>query len=94
MAVVKELIPEFYGEDTSFLINKQRLDLGHTQSGQLVDDVELPRWAKSADHFLEVMRAALESDYVSNNLHKWIDLIFGYKQVGQAAKEADNGSKC
>lgn len=28
---------------------------------------------------------------MSNNLHLWIDLIFGYKQLGKAALEADNG---
>lgn len=36
------------------------------------------------------MRQALESDYVSNNIHKWIDLIFGYKQRGQEAIKAKN----
>ena len=33
----------------------------------------------------------MESDYVSDNLHKWIDLIFGYKQRGKEARKADNG---
>lgn len=36
------------------------------------------------------MAQALESPYVSQNLHNWIDLIFGYKQKGQAAIDADN----
>ena len=32
----------------------------------------------------------MESDYVSRNLHRWIDLIFGYKQRGKNAEMADN----
>ena len=35
-------------------------------------------------------RAALESDQVSSHLHEWVDLIFGYKQRGQAAVDANN----
>lgn len=76
---VKELIPEFYMEDPDFLINKLKLDFGIRSNGKRVDDAKLPRWASSPEDFLRKQRQALESDFVSNNLHQWIDLIFGCK---------------
>uniref|UniRef100_A0A5B6ZA74 Putative BEACH domain-containing protein lvsA n=1 Tax=Davidia involucrata TaxID=16924 RepID=A0A5B6ZA74_DAVIN len=87
---VKELIPEFFYMP-EFLENLFNLDLGEKQSGEKVGDVVLPPWAKgSAREFIRKHREALESDYVSENLHHWIDLIFGYKQRGKAAEEAVN----
>uniref|UniRef100_A0A8C0KTX4 Protein FAN n=1 Tax=Canis lupus dingo TaxID=286419 RepID=A0A8C0KTX4_CANLU len=86
----KELIPEFYGDDVSFLVNNLKLDLGKRQGGQMVDDVELPPWARSPEDFLQKSKDALESNYVSEHLHEWIDLIFGYKQKGSDAVGAHN----
>ncbi|KAI2662277.1 Protein FAN [Labeo rohita] len=86
----KELIPEFYGSDSSFLRNLLGLNLGRRQGGSRVENVELPPWASDQDDFLEKMRLALESQYVSEHLHEWIDLIFGYKQKGSEAVAAHN----
>ncbi|KAK8900301.1 hypothetical protein M9Y10_002624 [Tritrichomonas musculus] len=52
-----------------------------------IDDVELPKWAKTPYEFIEIHRRALESEQVSKNLHSWIDLIFG---VNQRSIEHDN----
>lgn len=64
-----------------FLDNVQSLDLGIRQSDGIgVNNVVLPPWANgNAALFVRTMREALESDYVSNHLHLWIDLIFGVK---------------
>ncbi|XP_050346639.1 WD repeat and FYVE domain-containing protein 3 isoform X1 [Nymphalis io] len=90
MADVKELIPEFFYLP-EFLVNSNNFDLGCKQSGVALGDVVLPPWAKDDPReFIRMHRAALESDYVSHRLHHWIDLVFGYKQQGQAAVEASN----
>ncbi|XP_042366691.1 protein FAN [Plectropomus leopardus] len=86
----KELIPEFYGNDCSFLENKLNLGLGRRQNGSLVGDVVLPQWASDANDFLQKHRTALESQYVSEHLHEWIDLVFGFKQRGSEAVAAHN----
>ncbi|OHS95171.1 hypothetical protein TRFO_10659 [Tritrichomonas foetus] len=70
----RELIPEFYSSN-EFLLNTEKFDLGDG-----INDVILPKWANSAIHFIYLNRIALESPYVSKNIHKWIDLIFGCKQ--------------
>eukprot|EP01080_Neovahlkampfia_damariscottae_P002185 gene2185-2049_t len=87
---VKELIPEFFYLP-EFLENVNRINFGLTQSENFVDNIELPPWTgDSAIKFIKTMREALESDYVSQNLHHWIDLIFGYKQQGEHAISAVN----
>ncbi|XP_070578950.1 lysosomal-trafficking regulator-like isoform X2 [Ptychodera flava] len=87
---VKELIPEFFFLP-EFLSNGERYNFGHKQSGEKVDHVILPPWAKQNPRlFVLIHRQALESDYVSHHLHGWIDLVFGYKQKGKAAVEAIN----
>ncbi|CAD6338666.1 unnamed protein product [Miscanthus lutarioriparius] len=87
---VKELIPEFFYMP-EFLENSNSYHLGVKQDGEPIGDVALPPWAKgSPEEFIHINREALESEYVSSNLHNWIDLIFGYKQRGQPAVEAAN----
>ena len=87
---LKELIPEFFCGAGDFLKNSEDLDLGRRQTGDRVDNVELPAWAKSPQDFIRKNRKALECDYVSEHIHEWIDLIFGYKQKGAEAIDANN----
>uniref|UniRef100_A0A673HMB2 Lipopolysaccharide-responsive and beige-like anchor protein n=1 Tax=Sinocyclocheilus rhinocerous TaxID=307959 RepID=A0A673HMB2_9TELE len=86
---VKELIPEFYYLPEMF-VNSNNYNLGVMDDGTVVSDVELPLWAKSPEEFVRINRLALESEFVSCQLHQWIDLIFGYKQQGPEAVRALN----
>uniref|UniRef100_A0A8C5GLT0 Neurobeachin n=1 Tax=Gouania willdenowi TaxID=441366 RepID=A0A8C5GLT0_GOUWI len=88
-ADVKELIPEFYYLPEMF-VNSNEYELGVREDGFHVCDVELPVWAKKPEDFVRINRMALESEFVSCQLHQWIDLIFGYKQRGPEAVRALN----
>ena len=71
-----------------FLDNVLGLELGIRQDGKRVDDVELPPWANgSSRYFVRRNLDALECEYVSDRLHQWIDLIFGFKSKNE---DADN----
>jgi hypothetical protein len=89
-AEVKELTPEWYC-NPSFLRNTNGFKFGTSQDGDVIGDVTLPPWAKdSPEKFVEVLRAALESEICSEMLPDWIDLIFGKKQRGPEAIKAHN----
>lgn len=90
MADVRELTPEFFFLP-DFLTNVNGYNFGLRSDNSSIDNVQLPPWAKGDPAlFIAKQREALESPYVSANLHHWIDLIFGYKQRGEAAIEAAN----
>ncbi|KAK5944674.1 beige protein-like 1 [Knufia obscura] len=91
MTDVRELTPEFFYLP-EFLTNTNDYDFGMRQnSSKSIGNVTLPPWAKGDPKvFISKQREALESPHVSKNLHKWIDLVFGCKQKGEAAIEAVN----
>jgi len=90
MTDVKELVPELFSVP-EVLINSNDYPLGELDDGKgTVGNVRLPPWAKNAYDFIRINRQALESEYVSKNLHHWIDLVFGYKQKGEEAVASHN----
>ncbi|KAG0349061.1 hypothetical protein BG005_011205 [Podila minutissima] len=74
-----ECIPEFYTDPSIFKSTHSDMP-----------DMALPKWAKTPDDFIRIHRDALESEYVSQHLHQWIDLTFGYRLSGPGAIEAKN----
>ncbi|KAI9692707.1 MAG: hypothetical protein M1820_009458 [Bogoriella megaspora] len=91
MSDVRELTPEFFYLP-EFLSNINEFDFGKKQGdNEQINNVLLPPWAKGDPQiFIAKHREALESPFVSKHLNKWIDLVFGYKQRGEAALEATN----
>lgn len=76
-----ECIPEFFLDPTVFQSNHLKIGLG---------DLELPTFAPTPHEFVAYHRAVLESDWVSAQLHHWIDLTFGYCLDGAAAVQNMN----
>lgn len=89
-ADVIELIPEMYSFP-ELLENINQINMPGRSDGINIDKVQLPIWANGdPNRFIYQMRSVLESPQVSSHINHWIDLIFGYKQIGQAAIEAKN----
>lgn len=90
---VKEAIPELYYLPELF-VNSTGFDLGRPQStGEPIGDVELPPWAHGDPwEFVRRHREALESEYVSLRLHRWIDLVFGCRQPPPALNGGQRGA--
>ncbi|EAY16439.1 Beige/BEACH domain containing protein [Trichomonas vaginalis G3] len=84
----RELIPEFFFMP-EFLVNSNNFNLGE-RNGKKVDDIEIPPWSSKPIDFVYKNRRALESNYVSQNIKNWIDLIWGYKQRGIEGEKANN----
>ncbi|GAB9463191.1 Kinase a-anchor protein [Globisporangium polare] len=88
-----ELPPEFFYLPDFLMSDRNKMLAASGDQSSSVGpsgSVVLPNWAISPHDFVRQHRLALESDYVSEHLHHWIDLIFGFKQAGRPSVDSQN----
>ena len=87
---VQELIPQlFYCPELFVKLNYYIEDIN--QDEEILSDFELPSWSKDDPRkFSLILNKLLENKNISKNLNQWIDLIFGYQQIGPNAEKALN----
>lgn len=85
---------EFKGKEENVKDEKQEFSNENERIQKIFDNkdnVVLPTWAnKSPFELVYLLRKALESEYVSQNLDEWIDMMFGIASSGEAAKKQFN----
>lgn len=94
---VREIIPEFFCAPEIFM-NYNDFDFGNyiNQNNEVefrVNHVFLPKWCqeyegKNAYTFVYKFRKLLEHQKISNLIHGWFDIIFGYKLQSQEANNS------
>lgn len=77
----KESTPEFFNFPEAFLDLSQRSGAG---------DLVVPSSFSSIFEFIYLNRKLLESKEITENIGKWIDLIWGFSQRGEEAKKRVN----
>ena len=86
----QELVPEFFFLP-DFLLNSNKFYFGKTRKGTNIDDVILPRWCnEDPTKFIIRHQMVLETKECSSTIASWIDLIWGFKQSGPEAVDANN----
>uniref|UniRef100_A0A8R1DG73 WD_REPEATS_REGION domain-containing protein n=1 Tax=Caenorhabditis japonica TaxID=281687 RepID=A0A8R1DG73_CAEJA len=78
-----ECIPEFYDDPSIF---KSR----HPD----MPNLQYPEFVTSSEQFITWHRSMLENEQVSKDLHRWIDLVFGYNLSPENSKNALNLHLC
>ena len=104
---LRELIPELFCLP-EMLLNNNDFNLGEikdnsenteetSKKGKLkeIQEVVTPKWCDNNPYnFIKKHREVLESYEVSNNLNKWLNLIFGSKQKGAEGNKIKNLYNC
>ena len=86
----QELIPDIFNLPELY-VNINNYIYGKTTDNFQVLNVVLPPWAMNSPRlFSKMNKKALESQFVSQHINDWIDLIFGYKRSGNEAEKSYN----
>ena len=86
----QELIPALFNFPELFIKTNYIFDENENKQ-EPINDFELPNWSKNDPRkFVLILKKLLESEKISKKLNLWIDLIFGYKQLGTYAVKALN----
>ena len=71
-------LPELYQNRNRYHSGlRQEETIGNVTGKLFVAHMRMPPYAANGFDLARILRDELESNYVRDNIHKWIDLIFG-----------------